>query len=336
MWSVTATDQQVTELSRTAGGKFSRRWNRWIEQRLPKSTSATLQQRQIFIVPNKLAAAMLGLIILLFVLAANFQSSLIYIVCFWLMALLVLNILHTYYNLAGLSITAIRTEPCFAGDYMTLELELSRAERQRKYAINISWPGQDSVRVDLIDNQTTRIKLTHPAARRGYFQMPRLEISSTYPTGLAIAWSYFTPDLQAIVYPAPKANPLQTADSSSGTDNETGIETPGGSDDFGGIRDYQRGDTPRHIHWGKYAQTGALYTKAFVDHQTDDCWLNWDTLSFPGIEARLSHLCSRVLELHDQQQTYGLRLPGNTIEPGYGEAHKTRCLHALALYGIAP
>lgn len=317
------------------GSLFNGQWTRWIGKRLPKRRSTSLQQRQIFIVPNKLAAAMLALIILLFVLAANFQNSLIYIVCFWLMALLVLNILHTYYNLAGLRITAIRAEPCFAADHVTLELELSRPEKQRKYALNIGWPKQDNVRIDLIDHQSVRIKLTHPAKQRGYFQIPRLEISSTYPTGLAIAWSYFTPDLQAIVYPAPKANPLQPPATNTGADNERGIETPGGSNDFGGIRDYQRGDTPRHIHWGKYAQTGELYTKTFVDHQTDDCWLDWDHLTFPGIEARLSHLCSKVLELHDQRRTYGLRLPGKIIAPAHGEAHKTHCLHALALQGIA-
>ncbi|MEZ5534062.1 MAG: DUF58 domain-containing protein [Thiolinea sp.] len=314
---------------------LTRQWTKWVDQRLPKSRTATLQQRQIFIVPNRLAAAMLALILLLFMLAANFQNSLIYIVCFWLMALLVLNILHTYYNMAGLKITAIRAEPCFAGDHITLELELSRREQQRKYALNIGWPGQDNVRTDLIDNQTTRIKLTHPVQQRGLFQLPRLQISSTYPTGLATVWSYFTPDIQAVIYPAPKANPTQTATVSTGAENESGMETPRGSNDFGGIRDYRRGDTLRHVHWGKYAQTGELYTKEFVDHQTEDCWLDWDALGFPGIEARLSHLCSKVLELHEQRQTYGLRLPGTVIEPAHGEAHKTRCLHALALYGIA-
>lgn len=309
-------------------------WTNWIEFRLPRSKQTTLNQRQIFIVPNKLAAAMLGLILLLFVLAANFQNSLIYIVSFWLLAMLLLNILHTYHNLSGLSIRAIRAKACFSGEHTTVELELSRPERQRKYAITVGWPEQDTVRVDLIDNQTTRIKITHPAIRRGYFQVPRLKISTTYPTGLAIAWSYFTPDIQAIVYPAPKASPLPPQDISTGTDNDQGMEIARGSNDFGGIRAYQRGDTPRHIHWGKYAQTDELYTKEFVDHQADDYWLDWDSLNFPGIEARLSHLCSRVLELHEQRQTYGLKLPATRIEPGHGEAHKTRCLHALAIYGV--
>ncbi|CAA6824651.1 MAG: DUF58 domain-containing protein [uncultured Thiotrichaceae bacterium] len=325
----------MTEV-KSAAANLSGLWASWVERRLPKSRQIRLGQRQIFIVPNKLAAAMLGLILLLFVLAANFQNSLIYIVCFWLVAMLTLNILHTYHNLSGLSVRAIRAEPCFSGEHATVELELSRTERQRKYAITVGWPEQDTVRVDLIDNQTMRIKITHPTIKRGYFRIPRLTISTTYPTGLAIAWSYFTPDIQAIIYPTPKANPLPPQETHAGSDNEQGMEIPRGSNDFGGIREYQHGDTPKQIHWGKYAQTGELYTKAFVDYQTDDCWLDWDTLTFPGIEARLSHLCSRLLELHEQRQTYGLKLPGTRIEPDHGEAHKTRCLHALAIYGVTP
>jgi len=325
----------VTEFIPTKNG-LAGLWANWVERRLPKSKQTTLNQRQIFIVPNKLAAAMLGLILLLFVLAANFQNSLIYIVCFWLLAMLVLNILHTYHNLSGISIRVIRAEACFAGSHTTLELELSRPKQQFKYAITVGWPQQDNVRVDLIDNQTQRIRITHPTIRRGYFQIPQLKISTTYPTGLAVAWSYFTPDIQTIIYPTPKANHIPPLDGNSGTDNDHGIDIPRGSNDFGGIREYQHGDTPKHIHWGKYAQTGELYTKEFVYYQTDDCWLDWNTLTFPGIEARLSHLCSRVLEIDEQRQRYGLKLPNSTIEPGHGEAHKTRCLHALATYGVTP
>jgi uncharacterized protein (DUF58 family) len=32
---------------------------------------------------------------------------------------------------------------------------------------------------------------------------------------------------------------------------------------------------------------------------------------------------------------YGVRLPGNEVPPGRGEAHHAACLQALALYGVA-
>jgi hypothetical protein len=38
-----------------------------------------------------------------------------------------------------------------------------------------------------------------------------------------------------------------------------------------------------------------------------------------------------VLQGDKLGQDYGLRLPGQEIAPGAGEAHKRRCLEALAL-----
>ena len=74
-------------------------------------------------------------VLLLFLLGINFQNSLVYVVCFWLIALLVINILYTYRNLSGITIKAIAAEPCFAGEKVVLELEVSRPVKQRKSAI---------------------------------------------------------------------------------------------------------------------------------------------------------------------------------------------------------
>ncbi|MGB0847230.1 MAG: DUF58 domain-containing protein [Thiolinea sp.] len=308
-------------------------FDRWLKRRLPKVKQATLNQRRIFIVPGKLSIGMLALIVLLFILAINFQNSLVYVVCFWLMALLVINILYTYRNLSGLTITAIAAEPCFAGDNAILEVEVSRPAKLKKYAIDIGWPEHDMAEVNLDTHQNTRIRLSHPTRERGHFAIPRLYIETRYPTRLAVAWSYLTPDLNSIVYPEPKSQPVEQHTHSASQQHEGGADIPHGSSDFGGIRDYQPGDTPRHIHWGKYAQTGELYTKSFVDYASHELWLDWDKLPVSGIESRLSHLCSRILECHKAQLEYGLIIPGCRITPDKGEAHKHRCLTTLALYG---
>jgi uncharacterized protein (DUF58 family) len=51
-----------------------------------------------------------------------------------------------------------------------------------------------------------------------------------------------------------------------------------------------------------------------------------------GVEERLSHLARWVLNAHASGISYGLRLPGVTVELAAGEAHRERCLEALALY----
>lgn len=305
----------------------------WIRQRLPQTREVTLNQRRIFIVPSKLALGMLLLIILLFVLAINFQNSLVYAVCFWLMALLVLNILHTYRNLAGITLKVIGLSPCFAGANATLEIELSCPPKQKKYAVHVGWPEHDMIEVNLAQQHSVRTQLAHPTTRRGRFTPPRITIETRYPLRLAVAWSYLMTDASAIIYPTPKARTENSTTNTSSTEHSGGTEIPRGSHDFGGIREYQPDDAPRQLHWGKYAQTGELYSKTFVDYSSPQRWLAWETLPFPGTEARLSHLCSQVLDCHAKQQEYGLSIPGTRIEPAQGEAHKQRCLSALALFG---
>ncbi len=306
----------------------------WVQRRLPIARETTLNQRKIFIIPSKTGLGMVVLILLLFLLGVNFQNSLVYAVCFWLLALLLINIFYTYRNLSGVTVTAIGVEPCFAGEKAVVEVGLSCPENQRKFALNLAWSGEDQVQVNLATVPNVRVKLSHATIRRGLFQPPRIHISTRFPTGLALAWSYVTLDVQGMVYPQPIEKAYAQQGKGAADTAEGGMEVAGGSSDFGGIRDYRPGDAPRHVHWGKYARTGKLHTKVFVDYSSRDVWLDWNDLPMPGVEVRLSHLCSKVLEYHQVQQPFGLKLPGKTIPPGKGEGHKAQCLRALALYGV--
>ncbi|KAG1663466.1 Protein-glutamine gamma-glutamyltransferase [Nymphon striatum] len=139
--------------------------------------------------------------------------------------------------------------------------------------------------------------------------------------------------MNSIVYPAPLLQ--ESADTGDSLDEEAdqGMEILRGTTDFSGIRDYQAGDSPRHIHWGAYAKTGKVQTKTFVDYASHDLWLDWDALAISGTETKLSHLCAKVLQYYQEQQVYGLKIPGKLIQPASGEAHRNTCLTALALYG---
>lgn len=310
------------------------RWERWLKQRLPQARETTLDQRKIFIVPTKTALAFLGMIGVLLLLGINFQNSLVYAVCSWLLALLVVNIFYTWRNLSGLTIRSIGVAPCFAGEKAVVEWELSCHPDQQKLALDLTWAGEDAIRVNLIANHTQRIKLSHSTTQRGWFQPPRLHIATRYPTGLVVAWSYITPDVQGVVYPQPSEKTFPDNEARAASASESGKEIAGGTSDFGGIREYRHGDAPKHIHWKKFAQTGKLYTREFVDYASHERWLDWDSLPIPGVEVRLAHLCSKVLSLHQQQCEFGLKLPHKTIAPAKGELHKAHCLRALALFGL--
>lgn len=305
-----------------------------MDRRLPRAKEITLTQKKIFILPSKISLGLMVIIFLLFLVGINFQNSLVYIVCFWLIALLVINIFYTYRNLAGLTIKAISAAPCFAGEKMVLELEVSRPVKLRKSAIYFGWKNEDLVELNLQEAQSTRIKLSHSSDKRGRFNPPRIDIFTRFPTGLNTAWSYATMDINGVVYPEPIEKKQGAEKQNSDEEANDGQEIAGGTSDFAGIREYQAGDSPKHIHWGQYAKTGELYTKSFVDYESHDVWLDWQSLNISGTESRLSHLCAMVLNFHESQRQYGLRIPGKEIQPNKGEAHKVRCLTALALYGL--
>ena len=306
----------------------------WVNKRLPRAKEITLTQRKIFILPSKISIGLMVIIFLLFLVGINFQNSLVYIICFWLIALLVINIFYTYRNLAGLTIKVVSAEPCFAGDKMVLELEVSRPVKHSKSAIYFGWKGEDLVEVNLQENQSTRVKLSHSSKKRGRFIPPRIDIFTRFPTGLNTAWSYASMDIHGIVYPEPIERTQQSDQQRADDESYDGPEVSGGTSDFAGIREYQAGDSPKHIHWRQYAKTGDLYTKSFVDYETHDVWLDWQNLNISGTESRLSHLSAMILGLHEAQKQFGLRIPGKEIKPNKGEAHKVRCLTALALYGL--
>lgn len=303
-------------------------------KRFPKARQTTLDLKRIFVFPTATSAALIITTILLFLIGVNFQNSLVYALSFWLLSLTVISIFFTYRNLSQVTIQTVQTHACFAGEKAVFELTVSCPASQQKSAINIGWKDEDVVRINLHDQHTVTIKLSHSTQQRGRFKPGKLTIFSHYPLGLVKGWSYALLDMHAIVYPKPVLQENADTGNTIDSESEQGKEIARGTTDFSGIREYAAGDSPRHIHWGAYAKTGKVHTKTFVDYASRDTWLDWNALTIAGTETKLSHLCAKVLQYHDAQQVFGLKLPGKTIQPGSGEAHKNTCLTALALFGL--
>jgi uncharacterized protein (DUF58 family) len=101
------------------------------------------------------------------------------------------------------------------------------------------------------------------------------------------------------------------------------------------LRQYHLGDSPRHIAWKAAARDQGLLTKQFSGRADTELWLDWNQLPPQmGVEERLSHLARWVLDAHAAAISYGLRLPGVTVELAAGEAQRERCLEALALFEL--
>jgi uncharacterized protein (DUF58 family) len=307
------------------------RYRRWLDARVPKARSLVLGQRHIFIFPSRAGLWFLLALAVMLVAAINYQNNLAFALVFFLFSLLVVAILHTYANLAGLGLESLRARPVYAGEMAEFELQLRRQGRRAHHAIELQWPGQPPALISLLAGATAPVKLFHASQRRGWLRPGRLRVQTRYPLGLLRAWSWIDLDTAALVYPLPVAGPRPL---SGGAGDPRGEQRwRRGSEDFYGFRPYHSGDNPRHVLWRAYAKGLPLQSKQFVEQHSPSQWLAWEAVAGER-EQRLGQLCYWVLELHRLGQPFGLKLPGQTLATGAGDEHRERALRMLALFGL--
>ena len=312
--------------------RFAPRWQRWLDRRIPATRTVILNQRRIFIFPSRVGLWFLAVLATMLIAAINYQNNMAFALTFFLFSLFIVAILHTYANLSGLQLTALRAPPVFAGTAAEFEIQLQRASLRAHRSIQRGWPDQPTTEVSLVDAQQLNARVFHAAQQRGWLRPGRLRVQSVYPLGLLRAWTWIDFDLAALVYPQPLAcsRPLGMGEGSG--DGERRPQP--GSEDFFGFRPYRAGDNPRHVLWRARAKGLPLQTKQFSELQVQTQWLDWDALDGER-ETRLGRLCYWVLELHRQNVRYGLRLPGEKVPLGSGAAQREQALQKLALFGLS-
>lgn len=311
--------------------RLRRRFAAFINNRIPPARAVTLDQKRIFIFPSKVGF-FFGLSLLLMLLTAiNYQNNMSYALTFLLVTLFVIAILHTYANLSGLTIRAVRAHPAFPGQQSQFEILIERGKRREHFALHMKWPESTEGMVNLVENDRAEVHLHSAVGQRGWFSPGRLLLESTYPLGLLRCWTWVDLDLYALVYPQPVASP-ELPGLASDTPDGAAVPVPG-NDDFYGFRDYRQGDTLRQVHWKGLAKGQGLQSKQYGAYADRSVWLDWDMFPGLGTEQRLSHLCYWALQFNANGEEYGLRIPGVTLEPDVGEKQREAVLKALALYG---
>ena len=308
------------------------RISEWIfRAHVPETPPVTLVQRRIFILPTKQGYFFAGTLLVLLVASINYSLSLGFLLTFLLGGMAGVAMLHTWRNLAHLKLRPGRCEPVFAGEVAHFAI-LAETPSQTRFSVAARRSGGDAVYADVIPGDTASLVMPVAATRRGMIRCGRVEIFTRYPLGFFHAWSYVDFALHVMVYPRPDPK-AGSPPAQSRSASEEGIPIAG-DDDFNMLRAYRPGDTPRQIAWKALAREQGLLTKEFSATASSELWLDWDEAYAGDMESRLSILCQWVLQAERFGQGYGLRLPGVSIRPGRGEAHRTRCLEALALYGL--
>lgn len=308
---------------------FRAQFGRWLKKRLPAARSITLDRHRLFVFPSRAGFGFLLFVVVILLVAINYQNNMVFGLAFLLSSLLVITILHTWGNLSGLTVSSLRAIPVFAGESACFEIRISRPVRGARHAITLSWLDGDSTHVSLLEESEAVVELSLAARRRGVLRPGRLLIESHYPLGLVRCWSWIDLALETLVYPQPLESGFDSVNSGETEFGEILANLAG--DDYYGLREYQAGDSLKQVAWKHYARGHDLQTRQFAAYRDHQLWLDYEM--FTGdVEARLSALCFEVLRVEANNEEYGLRLPGVEIEPGKGDRHRERVLSALALF----
>lgn len=292
-----------------------------------------LGQRRIFIIPTRYGLLFALALIVMLVGAINYTLALGHALVFLLAGQGITGMVHTFRNLYGLVITPGRCDPVFAGEIAHFQLNLGNDRRTARLALDLeAEPGQ-TVMTAVDAEKSTKISIPVSARQRGWLELPRVRLSSRYPLGLFVAWSYLQPAMRCLVYPQPINAPLPAPSPTPANGENRG---EGGQEDFAGFRERQPADSPRHVAWKASARdTGErpLLIKQFAGGAQVELQLDWSlTDTALTVDHRLSLLAGWVLAAETEGCSYGLRLPGQEIPPRTGDTHRRQCLEALALF----
>ena len=302
-----------------------------------------LKRHRVYILPT-IQGWIYGMMLIVMLLGAiNYNNSMAYMLCFLLTSLGLVCMLHTYRNLSGLIISSARPKAVFAGQQALFPIQLDNRLGLEKFSIHITQRAtkkklfrkkEETEKISIGLDSGQQISNYYPVQshRRGILTSQRLKISTDFPLGFFVAWAYFDPEYDCLIYPEAKGQKQFPPYTVKEDDTDYGSQT--GTDDFAGFRKYKAGDPVHSIAWKAFAKEQGLLVKQFSGKGSQTLILNWESVShINNIESRLSQLCYWILLAEQASLHYGLEIPNVSIEAGQGTHQKELCLEALSRYG---
>ena len=314
--------------------RLRRRAKAWFENRLARSDTLSLTQRNVYILPTRAGLMFVFVLLVMLLASINYQLNLGYVLTFLLAGAGFVSLHLTHGTLCGMTLHLRPPQPGFAGEALPLEVVLS-SPRRALHAVGLGFEHAASrdadVFVDVPAGGAAVAHLSLVPPRRGLQPVPTLHVETRYPFGLFRAWTVWRPAAQALAWPAPE-RPAAPLPHGTAAGRAAALQRHAGGDEFDGVRSYRRGDALKHVVWKKVAKGGDLVSRDHAGSVPQELWLDWQSTQVTGTEARLSRLASWVLSADAASIAHGLRLPGVERPPGLGAAHRRASLDALALW----
>lgn len=324
----------------TARVRFRERLSRWWQSRLPRTDTLALTQRNVYILPSRAGWLLAATLAVLLVASINYQLNLGYLLTFLLAGCALVGMHLSHGNLRGLRLSLEPPAPQFAGGSATLGIVLANDGRSVRHGIGVAvmdvLDTPSAVRwtdrwawCDVPAQGSVTLQASFPTPRRGLHTVPALTLETRFPLGTFRVWSLWRPAAQVLVWPAPENSPppLPRGEPRSGA----GPSRVAFAGEFEGVRAYRAGDPLRRVVWKKAARSGELVSRDTEQARRHELWLDVAQAGGGDLEQRLSRLTAWVVQADRLGLDYGLRLPGQQLAPANGEAHKRRCLEAMAL-----
>ncbi|MBF0263729.1 MAG: DUF58 domain-containing protein [Gammaproteobacteria bacterium] len=307
------------------------RINQYIARKIKPVETMTLTHRKIYILPTKEGYYFALTIILMVLAAINFSNNLIYLFTFFLIAIALLSMFYTQFNLLGVKIHSQHATPVFCGEDMNVPIVIQQTLQKHKQSMAVQIKINDfSHQINYVDSAHLhffQLKTT----QRGYLDIPMVTISSTFPFGLFRAWSLVKLESKNLVYPQPLNYDSDLMGQSNSQSQREGTQK--GDDEFFGLSQYIQGSSLKKVHWKMVAKEQGMYLKDFVEGgRALKQW--FDIRDFPGhipFEKKLNFLCYLIQQANLQSMTYGLKLYHDQTVLGTGQLHYQHCLSLLAL-----
>lgn len=319
-----------------------KRMNAWLIKRIPASKYHKLTSRNIFIFPTAFGFVYLAFVVLLFLLATNYQNNLIMLLSYLLASFFITVMMHSFYNMSQLAFSAQQQQTGFAQQNITFPLTLH--SKKNHYDLNFSLDNNYSATSDTKIAQCligeTQANLNYISEKRGKYSLGRVTIFSEYSFGLFKSWTHLDFGLSAIVYPKPLPLILdqQQLSGQKSDDNITSYQQSNneGIDDFRELKRFIPGESRARTAWKQLARGQGHYSKHYQESQSTLLCLKLADMPVTDIETQLSYLSFLVNELTHNQQTFSLQLESDkdAATSNSGLAHQHACLTALALHHV--
>ncbi|RPE81252.1 DUF58 domain-containing protein [Vulcaniibacterium tengchongense] len=313
----------------------------WARPREPEPLPAAFHRRRIYVLPTRFGLFYAALLLAMLGGALNYNNNPALLLGLLLGGAGLASLVAAQLQLSGLAVSAIDAEPVAAGRPLRVRVHAQAAPGRARRGLRVDddgalgCDGDAAVAPAVLNLEHGRgdCELALPTQRRGWYDLPRLRVSTTRPLGLARAWAYVWPQQPLLVYPAPEAHgpPLP-----GGRGDRVQARLHPSGDDVHHLRNYRAGDARRAIAWKPSARRDHLLVREYEQPQGAEVVLDWRELRGLDHEARIARLARWVDEAERDGRRYRLHLPNQpALGPGQGAQHRHACLRALALMPYA-